>query len=102
MSDKRLDVKMVEYDQVQDMAKFAFFSTRGETMAIWIHRDTFKLMMETKWDAQKYGELNLTQREFKEMLQSQMTSGYTLWFDENSNELMRRMTVGTANNSDRE
>lgn len=100
MGDKRLDVKMVEFEQMTEMAKLTFISVRGDATALWIHRDTFKMLMETKWDTQKLGDPSLAQRDLREALLSQMTSGFLKWFDEQSNELMRRAVIGTTNYQD--
>ena len=89
------EVEMTEYDQVKDKARVAFITRKGNPMSMWIHRDTFIKLMVGPWDTDRMGDPTLYQKELKEACKKKIGGGYTAWFDDNANSLMKLKTDGS-------
>jgi len=85
-------VSMIDYDQVKQMANFAYLSPHGQSGKVWIHKSTFDKLMNGKWDDSEYGEPSLFQRDLKTAVLSQVKKNFTEWFDVESNNLLTEAT----------
>jgi hypothetical protein len=88
----KMEVEMVDYDQVRDRGCISFISSKGNPLSIWINQPTFEKLMVGPWDINRYGEPNLYQKELRDSLRKKLRGGYRSWFETNANRHMRDKT----------
>jgi hypothetical protein len=80
---------MAGYDPVKQTANFVFISSLGKSIDIRIHKKTFRMLMEDKWNIQEFGDPPTDLLEFKDVIIREVKKDFTIWFETTANELMR-------------
>lgn len=85
--------KLVNYDQVEELASITYMASNGHYKTLMIHRKTFYQLMDPHLDRDSKEQLRLTkdQIELRACLNenSKKIKSWDSWFNEETNKLMQ-------------
>ena len=94
---EKLEVKMVSYSNMKDMATISFVSPKGEVKTVYIHRYTFKKLINGDLDREYGMKPTLDQDEMKNLLIAELKGKNIIeWFDMEANKLCMAEATGSA------
>lgn len=81
-------IDMVGYNNMKEMASFAFLDNHGASKKIYMTRFTFEHMVTPgAWNKTRLGDISPTQNEFMDILKAHVTDEPLMtWFDRRANE----------------
>ena len=89
------NIRLRDYDHVDQMATFSFFGESGNVEMISIHKRTFyNLVTKGAWDEKKYGSITSQQQKFIRALKAEVRGDLVSWYEEVTNEYMKMIAIG--------
>lgn len=83
-------IRLRDYDHVAEMANFVYVGPSGSLETMSIHKNTFeKLATKGAWDSNKYGSPTSQQKNFLDILKSEVKGDLIKWYEEVTNEFMK-------------
>lgn len=94
MKDK-LEVRMIDFNQVKESALITFISEKGYPTSIWIKKDTFRDLITGNWNSNEYGNPHLHQIGLKHAMKD--IKDPMDWFENMSNNISKSRVQGITN-----
>ena len=85
-------VTMTDYNQVKEVASFAYITTQGKAGNIDVHKTTFISLMNNTWDIEEFGEPMLFLRDLKEAVSAEIKTNHDIWFSKEANAILEKRT----------
>ena len=91
-------IRLRDYDHVGEVAHFNFVGSAGTLENFSINKYTFgKLVTKGAWNAARLGSISDKQKQFVEILKSEVKGDLVKWFEEITNEFMKQRTQSGNN-----